>query len=367
MFGTVLTIVVACMQVYVFWRSATVPFVRRFVPLKVLIGAGVLLWTGFVSGRMLGHAGTGVFAGMIELLGMDWLGIVFLFFVPLFMADIVTGFGFAVPSLAPSLRGFALLAGGLFSMIALVQGMRPPVVLNYEVQLPGLPAEMEGKVIIAMSDLHLGSLLGARWLEARVAQVQAQHPDIIVLLGDIGEGHGQLQGELPPVLRRLSAPLGVWAVLGNHEFHGTSSRNISLLKESGFMILQNRWAEVRPGFILAGVNDLTSGRRSGQDDSFIAQAVAGMPRGAAILLSHTPWQAEKAASAGVELMLCGHTHGGQLWPFSYLVRKRYPLFEGRYEVNGMTVIVCRGTGTWGPRMRLWHPGEMLRITLHAKA
>jgi hypothetical protein len=65
-------------------------------------------------------------------------------------------------------------------------------------------------------------------------------------------------------------------------------------------------------------------------------------------------------------MLCGHTHGGQIWPFGYLVRRAYPLLAGRYEVDGMPVIVTRGTGTWGPRMRLWHPGEILRITLRAQ-
>jgi len=82
-----------------------------------------------------------------------------------------------------------------------------------------------------------------------------------------------------------------------------------------------------------------------------------------VLLSHTPWQAEKAANFGASLMLSGHTHGGQIWPFGYLVRRVYPLLGGRYEVAGMPVIVCRGTGTWGPRMRLWRPGEILRVTL----
>jgi predicted MPP superfamily phosphohydrolase len=65
-------------------------------------------------------------------------------------------------------------------------------------------------------------------------------------------------------------------------------------------------------------------------------------------------------------MLCGHTHGGQIWPFGYLARITYPLLAGRYEVDGMPVIVTRGTGTWGPRMRLWHPGEILRITLRTE-
>jgi hypothetical protein len=131
-------------------------------------------------------------------------------------------------------------------------------------------------------------------------QVKAQRPDLIVLLGDIFEGHGPPGDHLVAAFKQLSAPLGIWAVSRNHEFHGRDK--ISLLEKSGF-----------------------------------------------------------------RLMLSGHTHGGQIWPFDYLVRNRYPLLEGRYEVEGMTVIVCRGTGTWGPRMRLWYPSEILRVTLRRKS
>ena len=150
---------------------------------------------------------------------------------------------------------------------------------------------------------------------------------------------------------------------GNHEFHQTGK--LRLFEQAGITLLRNKWVEIRPGFILTGVDDLTARRRNGGDDgNLINQALAGRPPGAAILLSHTPWQAEKAAAAGVGLMLSGHTHGGQIWPFNYLVQRWYPLLAGRYEINGLTVIVGRGAGTWGPRMRLWRPGEILRVTLH---
>jgi len=215
-----------------------------------------------------------------------------------------------------------------------------------------------------LSDLHLGSQLGERWLSARVAQVEAQQADLVLILGDIFEGHGPPQEKLLLRLRRLSAPLGVWAVPGNHELHGGHDAN--LLEETGFQVLRNRWAEVRPGFVLAGVEDLTAERRTGRGGDPISQALSGRPPGSTLLLSHTPWQAERAAKAGVGLMLCGHTHGGQVWPFGYFTRLSYPLLEGWYEVDGMPVIVCRGTGTWGPRMRLWHPGEILRVTLRGK-
>jgi predicted MPP superfamily phosphohydrolase len=362
-FGFILISAITLMHIYVFWRAASVPVLKRYVPRKLLIGAGLVLWATFFSGRVYGHHGTSLLAKTLELLGMNWMAVLFLLFVSLLAMDFVTGFGFLVPRLAPWLRTIALLAGLVLSLVALVQGLRPPVVRNYEVYLSGLADEMDGTVLVAMSDLHLGSSLGKRWLEARVAQVQAQQPHLVVLLGDLFEGHGKPQNELLPVLRRLAAPLGVWVVPGNHEFHRPHDTSTFLIEEAGFHLLRNCWAEVRPGLVMAGVDDLTASRRSGQVGDPISKALAGRPPGATILLSHTPWQADKAAAAGVGLMLSGHTHGGQIWPFGYLVKRVYPLLGGRYEVDGMTVIVCRGTGTWGPRMRLWRPSEILLLKL----
>jgi hypothetical protein len=113
---------------------------------------------------------------------------------------------------------------------------------------------------------------------------------------------------------------------------------------------------------------LTARRCYGQDGNFVEQALAGRPlKAGTIFVSHTPWEADVAARAGAGLMLCGHTHNGQIWPFSYIVRLTYPLLGGRYEVNRMPVIVCRGTGTWGPHMRLWRRSEIVRVTLRSPA
>ena len=362
MFGTVLLSACTLMHIYVFWRAASVPMVHRCVSGKLLIFAGVILWGIFFFGRVVGHGGTGTLAGILEFLGMNWMAVLFLTSISLLVIDLVTVFGFLMPRIAPLLRGFALVTGGVLSVIALFQGMRPPVVQNYDVSLPGLASELDGTVLVALSDMHLGSLLGERWLAARVAQVNAQRPDLVVLLGDIFEGHGNPQDELLSTLSRISPPLGVWAVPGNHEFH--RGADINMIKGGNMQVLRNDWVELRSGLILAGVDDLTTRHRKRQGGDPILEALAGRPPGATVLLSHTPWQVEKAAKAGADLMLCGHTHGGQIWPFGYLIRLRYPLLAGRYEVNGTTVIVSRGTGTWGPRMRLWRPGEILRVTLH---
>jgi len=120
----------------------------------------------------------------------------------------------------------------------------------------------------------------------------------------------------------------------------TKAASTSLMEQPGLNVLRDRWAQVWPDLVLAGVDDLTALRRAGERRDSLSKALAGRPPGATILLSHTPWEAEKAASAGVGLMLCGQTHGGQIWPFGYIIRMIYPLLGGSYEVNGMTVIVC---------------------------
>ena len=365
MFGNVLIAVCTLMHLYVFLRAASVPFIRRHVPRKVLIVSCLVLWAGFYLGRVVGHGGTGALARALEFFGMTWMAALFLTFVCLLAMDLVTGFGFLISRHAPRLRGWALIAGAVLSVIALFQGLRPPVVTRYEVRLAGLPAELDGTVLVALSDLHVGSLIGERWLAARVSQVQALRPDLIVLLGDLFEGHGQPDAELVASMQRLSAPLGVWAVQGNHESYRGREGDSSPIEGDNVVMLRNRWVELRPGLVLAGVDDLTRARRGGRGGDLVAQALAKRPPGATMFLSHTPWQAEQAADLGAGLMLSGHTHGGQIWPFGYFVRTRYPLLAGRYEVGGMTVIVCRGTGTWGPRMRLWHPGEILHVTLRA--
>jgi predicted MPP superfamily phosphohydrolase len=160
------------------------------------------------------------------------MGVLFLIFISLLAIDLVTVFGFLMPRRAPSLRGWALAAGVALSLVALVQGLRPPVVQSYDVTLKGLPDELDGTVIVAMSDLHLGSQRGERWLADRVAEVNAERPDLVVLLGDIFEGHGPPQGDLLLTFGYLSAPLGVWVVPGNHEFLEDKGTSIRLMEGS---------------------------------------------------------------------------------------------------------------------------------------
>lgn len=363
MFGTLLISICTLMQIYVFWRMAGMPLIRRRLSGAAVAGTGVALWAVLVLGRVMGRDGTGLPAAVLEWVGMQWMGFLFLIAASILAVDLLTAFGLVFPRRARSLRTWALMTGLALSLAATFQGMRPPVMETYTVNLPGLPAELDGTVILAVSDLHLSHRSSSSRLSALTDRVQAENPDMVVLLGDIFEGRRPPEGRLAAIFQRIGAPLGVFAVAGNHESHGNGSADC--FAAAGSRLLHNQWHEVKPGLVMAGVEDLTSLRRNGKTADPIATALAGRPPGATILLSHTPKESEKAAAEGVGLMLSGHTHGGQIWPFGYLVRHRYPLLEGRYAVNGMTAIVSRGAGTWGPRMRLWQPAQILKITLAA--
>ncbi len=354
------------MNAYIAWRAASIPALRRCAPRWLLAGLVATLAVSYVLARIADGAGLTLVSRLLEAIGATWMGIALLAFTMVFAADVLTGFGTIFRRRAAAARGWAFAAAAILAAIALVQGHRAPVVRGYEVRLPGLPAASEGTVLVFISDLHLGSMLGERWLAARVAQVSALRPDAIIVGGDVLEGDSASERRLLPTLGGLAAPLGVWAVAGNHEFHGGGADTLRLLEARGVHVLRNEWKELRPGLVVAGVEAHETRHGAGSSDSTISRALAGRPPGAAtVLVSHAPSGVSRAASEGVALMLAAHTHDGQIWPFRYVVRLEFPFLAGRYEVGGMTLLVCRGTGTFGPRMRLWYPSEILRVTLRA--
>jgi predicted MPP superfamily phosphohydrolase len=367
LFLTIVLGVWALMHAYVFWRVAAVPWVTGHVTRRQLLIAAVVLWASYPLARMLNSCQYQVIGVPLEFLATTWIGFLFLALAALLVTDICTLGGLLLPRYGATLPGWAVMVAAILSLIALVQGLRPPVIRDYEIQLPGLPRERDGLTVVAISDMHLGTLLGERWMSRLIERVDELKPEVVFVVGDLVDGKVDQVQALAPVLRKLRAPLGVWCVTGNHEYYAGVERSVALMESAGYNVLRDRWAELAPGLIVAGVDDLTARRQFGVKDRPLDQALTNRPAGAVILLSHTPWDAERAAAAGVGLMLSGHTHNGQIWPFNYLVRLRYRFLSGQYQIRGMTLLVGRGSGTWGPRMRLWGPGEILRLKLRSAA
>lgn len=364
MFLAIVLVTWTLMHVFVLTRLWSLPLLAAPATRRWLIAAFVLLWISFPLAEILAR-NIGRSALPLEVLGSLWLGVLFLLFIWLLAADVVTGFGWLLPRAVSTARSVAVLLAIVLASVGLVQGRRAPTVHSHEVSLAGLRPEDDGLVVVQITDLHLGELLGRQWLDDRVNQVQGLRPDLIVMTGDLLNDVGLVE-PMVPVLRRLHAPLGVYAVTGNHEFYAGLEPSLRLFEEAGFRVLRNAAVEAKPGLVLAGVDDLTAGRQFGVPDRAIERALQGRPPGATIFLSHSPWGGDQAAKLGAGLMLSGHTHGGQIWPFTYFVRLVYPHVLGRYTIGAMTWIVSRGTGFWGPPMRLFRGAEILRITLRSE-
>lgn len=363
-FGIVLLIWTG-LNAYVLARLLSVPFIARHVPPLVLVPLFVVVAASYLAARLTKSYRIASFPRALEYIGAQWVGILFLMFVAFLAVDVATGFGLFLRASVPRLRTDALVCALVLALIAAVQARRAPAVTKYELALPGLPQSADGTVLLVASDLHLGLILGHRWANALAEQFAALRPDIILLVGDIYEGEASTDEGWLPVLRRFHAPHGVYLVTGNHEFYAGADRILDLFRRAGFRSLRDTSAESLPGLVLTGVDDAAFRRGKLEQTTVVRRVLDDRPAGATVFLSHRPSQFEMAERAGVKLMLSGHTHAGQIWPFQYLTRTMFSLVAGRYEVGGITVIVSRGTGTWGPRMRLWRRSEVVTITLRS--
>jgi hypothetical protein len=225
---------------------------------------------------------------------------------------------------------------------------------------PKLPPEVVRLRIVHFSDMHLGTLVGRRHLQRLVRLVAAQKPDLVVSTGDLVDGYIPRAGELAEVLARLPAALGKFAVTGNHEYYAGLDYALDFMRRAGFRVLRQEAASPAGLVNLAGVDDPGWGKRLPDE----APVLAGLDhRRFTILLKHRPLPTP-ASRRWADLMLSGHTHGGQVWPFGYIVALVYPYLEGLYALGrGHRLNVSRGAGTWGPPLRLFTPPEVVVIDL----
>lgn len=351
----------ALLNSYFLWRILTLPIFSSKVAKYSTIFVVVFLALSYIVGKVLVHKGIGGFFSFLEVVGSVWIGILFIFITYLFFADILTLFG-AFKCASVYARYLALIISFFLVIFSFYQGMRTPVIREKIIETNG---KTGSKFKIAqISDLHLGNIKGEGFLKKVVEKVNEQNPDIVVITGDIIDSDGKKEKEFQPIFRKIKAKNGVYGVLGNHEYYHGAHKNLKFFEESGIAILRNENKEVIDGVIIAGVDDLSAKREFNQKEDFLENALKGRKSGYTILLSHSPLEVEKASRMGVNLMLSGHCHNGQIWPFKFFSKMFYPYNYGRYKIKDMDLIVTSGTGTWGPPMRLFKPNEIVVIELN---
>lgn len=260
--------------------------------------------------------------------------------------------------------GVALTAVG----VGLRSALRPPRRVREEFVLERWPRGLDGFRIVQISDIHIGSLLGRDFAARLVERVNALEPDLVAVTGDLVDGSVRHLAEEVAPFAGLRARHGVFFVTGNHDCYSGAASWTRAVEGLGMQVLRNRRVEVRRGdavFDLVGVDDHHA-RLVGEGGEDVARAVAGRdPERPAVLLAHDPATFRRASREGIDLQLSGHTHGGQIWPFVYVVRLATPWVAGRYREGRAQLYVSRGTGFWGPPMRLGSPAEITEIVLRA--
>ncbi|MEU6389364.1 metallophosphoesterase [Streptomyces sp. NPDC046939] len=227
----------------------------------------------------------------------------------------------------------------------------PPRVRRLVVPLTRLGPEAHGFRIALISDIHLNVLVGRSRTRQLVDLLNGTEPDLVALVGDLVEDADvAVQGRAAEPLANLRAPHGVYYVTGNHEFYSGAEQWVRFVRELGLRPLRNERIAL-PGFDLAGIED-ASGVDHDDGPDYEA-ALGGRDRNrAVVLLAHQPAQVTEAARYGVDLQLSGHTHGGQLWPFTRLASLVEPHVAGLSRYRDTLLYVSRGTGFWGPPVRL---------------
>ncbi|HEU0231044.1 MAG TPA: metallophosphoesterase [Burkholderiaceae bacterium] len=352
--------------------------VQWVVPV-VIAALYALILAGFLARRQAGRLSGDVlsWSGFLALGCFSWL------FVLTLLRDAVLFLLMVGSAITPSLKeatnhapAITALAVPILTMLAVLLGLfnarRMPRLVDVDVPIPDLPDSLHDFTIAQISDLHVGSTIKRPYVRRVVDAVNRLKPDIITLTGDLVDGSVALLASDVAPLSGLQAKEGVYAVTGNHEYYSGAGAWVAEYRRLGMDVLMNQHRVIHRGgalLVVAGVTDFTAERFDSRQACNPVAALRAAPREAAarILLAHQPRTAADAAKAGFDLQLSGHTHGGQFWPWPYFVSLQQPYVAGLHRLDKLLIYVSRGTGYWGPPMRLGARSEITRLRLRRQA
>ena len=217
--------------------------------------------------------------------------------------------------------------------------------------------------VVLVTDLHLGSLYGSATSRELVELVNREKPDVVLFGGDLLDSslvYPMREGSHLP-LKDLESRWGVYAVPGNHDHYtGAVPREMEMFSRVGIRFLVDEAVELPEGILLAGLEDYATERMNPHLEELAAEHPGSRIR---ILMEHQPWNPDRAAAAGYDLYLAGHTHGGQMAPLNLVPRSLYRLDYGTARVGDMLAVVSCGFGLWGAPVRIGSRPEIVVITI----
>jgi predicted MPP superfamily phosphohydrolase len=363
----------ALINTYVYLRgfSALSGDGRWVISLKILFVAVVLAFPVSIFFRNTSYCQA---CNVLTIIGSFWVGAMLYFFLLAFLSEIVILIQSFVPLIPAKLKADRILFGravffGSIVLVALIliMGWVNTLFIRVkplEVALAQLDKANNPTTIVYVSDVHLGLIIHEKRLDAFVEKINAQHPDVIIFGGDLVDESVEGLDHMPEILAGLKAPRGVYAVLGNHEFYAGHEKAEAFMKSAGIRVLRDEVVTL-PGLVnLVGLDDPTALRFGKKKEASVPELMKRSdPKLPTILLFHPPIRMKEYSAYGIDLMLSGHSHHGQLFPANLITRMVYLVDYGYRRVGPMQVYVSCGLGTWGPPVRvLTHP-EIVKITL----
>lgn len=366
---------------YVWWRLVRSPRLPRTATIALTVVI-VLLWLS-IPITTTSRAWAPGLGGTLGWIAFPWMALMGLSFVACLALDIgrlVTWLGRRAarrPEVDVSRRTFlARVTAGTAATVAgasVARGMTVArgthEVVDVEITLAKLPRALDGFTIVQLTDLHVGLTIDREFVQRVVDHTNALKPDLVVFTGDFVDGRVEdLREDIAP-LAGIRAKHGVYAITGNHEYYAGADPWIAEISRLGARYLRNQLVTIgEPGaaFDLAGIDDHGAAKYAGHGEDLAAAVRGRNPDHALVLLAHQPRQVRRAQHHGVDLQLSGHTHGGQIWPWHYLVKiQQGGLLAGRYQFGNTQLYVSRGCGYWGPPVRVLAPLEITRVILRS--
>ena len=357
---------------YVFWKlHRAFPGRTRFqiaagVFLALMVFAPILV-RAFDLQRLL------VSVRALSWIGYLWMAVVFWFFM---IGLLVEGWNLCAWTLArigpeaarheiaPRVQ---LIVSGALILCGFVWGTieaRNIRLVTHRIAAPRFAPDARPLRIAVIGDVHLSHTVGERRLARILRRVREAGPDILVSVGDLSDLRLENAGRLAEMLRDVKAPMGKYAVMGNHEFYMGVENSEAFHEAAGFRLLRQEAVVLEDKIRLVGV-DYPVGFGRGAEPRADEDAVLPSVRDNVftILLKHRP--AVRPASVNrFDLQISGHTHGGQIFPFQLALRLEHAIPPGLHRYpNGAQVYVTRGSGTWGPPMRVLAPPEVVIFVL----
>lgn len=336
-----------------------------------------LLVASYLLGRILDNFTGGFLSTLLTKAGSIWLGAMLYLILAFFLVLILRLTNTLLPithyldfknypyyqqvsvAIVYSLVAIVLILGHINAVNPTVSIIR----INAGKTLPN-----GGIRVVAVSDIHLGAIIGKKQLGKLVKMVNAQHPDIVLLVGDTFDEDVApvVNGGMGNLFEKINSKYGIYAVTGNHEYFGRFEEKINYLKEHKINILRDS-AVLIDNFYVIGRDDRQSNYTLKRTRKSVEELTRSLDKSKfLILLDHQPYHLNEAEENGVDLQLSGHTHHGQMWPFNYITSSIFEVSHGYYHKGKTHYYVSTGFGTWGPRVRTGNRPEIVVIDINRK-